>query len=165
MFREILDKVRSGAVGFSIDEVMTGTHEFEPGAGPEGVLPMEFRVTWGTERLGSWLNPRDENFMRSPLRGTVTIEGLCRDASCEGTLELAYFTRRRIRYAFTFKAKDTLYRYVGEKVNIRPWNLPTSHTTCYGRLTEETTGKLVSTSVTHFRLRSAPAFLASLRLA
>jgi hypothetical protein len=40
-----------------------------------------------------------------------------------------------------------------------------SHTTCYGVLTEAASGKLVSKSVTHFRLATAPAFLASLRLA
>ncbi len=55
------------------------------------------------------------------------------------------------------------YQYVGQKVDIRPWNLPWSHTRCFGHLTRADTGELVSTSLTRFRLRSAPRFLASLR--
>jgi hypothetical protein len=54
---------------------------------------------------------------------------------------------------------------VGEKVNIKLWNLPVSHTTCVGRVTELESGKLISTSVTIFRMRTLPAFLGSFRFA
>lgn len=152
-------------IGFRIDETMSGDHAFEPGFGDGARRPMEFRVTWGTDCLGQWLNPRGPDFMRSPLAGRVTVEGLCIDAPCEGTLELRYFTEQKIRYTFTFTVKGERYRYVGEKRDLRPWNLHVSHTTCYGELRRTSDDELVSRSVTHFRLHTIPAFLWSLRLA
>lgn len=152
-------------LGFAIDEVMTGHHRFEPGLGPEGDLPFEFRVTWGPPNLLAWLDPADDRFMRHDLAGTLTAGGLGEAIPCAGSLELLYLSKHLIRYAFTFERAGTRYRYVGEKVNIKLWNLPVSHTTCFGRLTEEATGRLVSTSVTHFRMRTLPAFVLSLRFA
>ena len=89
----------------------------------------------------------------------------CTSAPCKGTLALLYFTDQKIRYTFEFTVDGETYRYVGEKVHIFPWNLPWSHTTCFGRLTKKETGELVSVSVVHFRYRTIPAFMASLRLA
>ena len=160
---EILRKVRRGAWGFRITEVMTGEHEFEPAFGDAGKRPMEFRVRWGTNEVRHWADSHGGRFLVNALEGSVTIDGLCRDAPCKGSLELRYFEDRTIRYAFGFEAGGVAYQYVGQKVNIRPWNLPWSHTRCFGRLTRTDTGELVSTSVTRFRLRSAPRFLASLR--
>ncbi len=164
-FRDMKAMIRDRRLGFATDEVMTGYHRFEPGLGPEGELPFEFRVTWGPPNLFRWLDPADEQFMQHHLAGTVTVGGWAEDIPCEGSLELLYFTEHRIRYAFTFEHGDTAYRFVGEKVNIKPWNLPVSHTTCFGRMTELDSGKLVSTSVTHFRMRTLPAFLLSFRFA
>ncbi len=161
----LVSMIKEGRLGFLMDEVMTGYHEFEPGFGEPGRKPIEFRVTWGPRNISEWINPRSDRFLHQPLEGVVSIGGLCENAPCKGTLELKYFDEHKIRYTFEFAVNGTRYRYVGEKVNIRPWNLPFSHTTCFGVLTEAETGRLVSRSVTHFRLRSAPAFLASLRLA
>lgn len=161
----VKEMVREGRVGFRVDEVMSGEHEFEPAFGLAGKRPMEFRVTWGADRVGEWGNPFGAGFMVNDLAGTVSIQGLCEKTPCRGTLELRYFRDRTIRYTFEFAVNGTGYRYVGEKVHILPWNLPWSHTTCYGRVVDKATGELVSTSVTHFRLRTAPAFLASVRLA
>ncbi len=149
--------------GFSIDEVMSGDHEFVAGAGPEGRLPFEFQVRWGPPNVFKWANPWGAGFLRQPLGGTVTVGGLCEAAECAGTLELRYFKDRRIRYTFEFEVDGVGYHYVGEKVNIRLWNLPTSHTTCFGVLTEKESGKLVSRSLTHFRLATVPAFVGSLQ--
>ncbi len=157
-------KLLSLLPGFSMDEIMTGTHEFAPGAGPEGTLPFEFRVRWGTADMGTFLNPFGGAFMVNDMEGTVTVGGLCEDVPCAGTLELRYFKDQKIRYSFDFEADGATYRYVGEKVNILPWNLPTSHTTCFGTLTDAS-GQLLSRSLTFFRLRTAPAFLASFKLA
>lgn len=164
LLSELRAKLDPRRIGYTIDEVMTGTHQFEPGFGPAGRRFMEFRVTWGSERALGTLDPRSDGFLVHDLVGTVTVDGLCRAAPCEGHLELRYFADQRIRYVFEFSAAGNAYRYVGEKVNILPWNLAWSHTTCFGRLTEVATGKLVSTSVTHFRLRTMPAFLKSFRL-
>ena len=153
----------AGRLGFRIDEVMSGTHEFEAGFGPAGKLPMSFRVTWGPDDIRTWINPGSGEFLTQPLEGTVTVGGLCKDAPCKGRLELRYFDEHALRYTFEFLGCGVRYEYVGEKVNIRPWNLPISHTTCYGRLTEADTGRLVSRSVTHFRLHTAPAFVGSFR--
>ena len=90
--------------------------------------------------------------------------GLCEKVACKGTLELRYFDQHRLIYTLDFDAAGKRYRFVGEKVNIWPWNLLTSHTTCFGRLIEQDSGKLVSTSVTYFHLVRAPEFAASFRL-
>ncbi|MBW1988117.1 MAG: hypothetical protein JRI97_01085 [Deltaproteobacteria bacterium] len=154
-----------GRLGFKMDEVMSGYHEFEPGMGPPGRHPFEFRVTWGPKSLVRWINPVSSDFMTQPLEGTVTAGALCFRAPCKGILELLYFTEGKIRYTFDFTVGATEYEFVGEKVHIRPWNLPVSHTTCFGIVKEKDTGKLLSRSVTFFKLWRTPSFLASARLA
>lgn len=150
-------------MGFQIQEVMTGHHEFERGHGAPGRHFMEFRVTWGTDDLRAWADPFGDRFLVNELQGTVTVEGLCRDTPCRGTLEMRYFKDGSIRYTFEFEVDGTRYEYVGQKMHIRPWNLPWSHTTCYGRLIAKETGELVSISLTHFRMRTALRFLGSFR--
>lgn len=152
-------------LGFVMDEVMSGDHEFIKGMGPDGKHVFEFKVTWGPENLAKWINPFSSTFFTQPLNGTVTVGGMCADVPCSGTLELAYFTEGKIRYTFDFKHKGKAYHFVGEKVNIRPWNLHVSHTTCFGVLTEKKSGQIISRSVTHFRFNTVPAFMASLRFA
>jgi len=102
--------------------------------------------------------------MTQPLSGIMTMGGLCDSTPCEGELKLRYFTKRTIRYSFDFRADGRDYAYVGEKVNILPWNLPTSHTTCFGTVKEIDSGRLVSRSVTHFRISTVMQFMASFRL-
>jgi hypothetical protein len=160
---QIKRMISEGRVGFAMDEIMTGTHEFEPRFGPPGKRHMEFRVTWGPNDLGAWINPAGDRFMLNDLEGTVTVDGLCYFTPCRGTLALRYFKDQTIRYAFEFTVHDEPYLFVGEKVHIYPWNLPWSHTTCFGRITRKETGELVSTSVTHFRLRTSLDFVRSLR--
>jgi len=160
----LYERFRNGSLGFSLTEVMRGEHQFEPGFGETGWRPMSFRVQWGPQRLRDWLNPRSDAFLTQPLRGTVSIAGLCEDATCEGTLELRYFNEHRIRYAFSFEVAGESYRLVAEKVNIQPWNLPVSHTTCFGTLVESRSGRLVSRSVTYFRLSALLSFLLGFRL-
>jgi hypothetical protein len=163
--RDLLARLLPGTWGFEMQEQMSGTHVFEPPFGdPDERGPFCFTITWGPRDLWQWLNPRDEEFLCQELRGTVTVAGLCEQAPCAGVLELRYFGEHVLRYTFEFQANGLSYRYVGEKVNIRPWNLPVSHTTCFGVLTEARSGRLVSRSVTHFRMSTAIAFLRSLRL-
>ena len=157
--------LREGRIGFLIDEVMTGEHTFEPPFGPPEKRPMEFRVTWGAKHLRRWANPAHDRFLLHDLRGSVTIDGLCYRTPCKGSLALRYLEDQTVRYTFAFQVKGRSYKFTGEKRNIRPWNLPWSHTTCFGRLILEETGEVVSTSVTRFRMRSLPRFMASIRLA
>jgi len=161
--REILRRVTSGEFGFRMTEDMSGWHEYLPGRGPEGRLPFSFHVVWGVDRVKQCVaHDGGLHFLQS-LAGTVTAGGLCDATPCRGTLDLRYFLDQRLVYDFTFVVEETKYRWVGQKVNVRPWNLPVSHTTCFGRLTELETGKLVSTSVTFFHLHTIPKFLGSLR--
>lgn len=161
-FKEMLAERR---LGFKMNEVMTGTHCFEPGFGDPGDKFIEFRVTWGPKHLGEWLNPVGGKFMYNDMEGVVTVEGLCENAPVVGSLELLYFTEAKIRYTFTFEVDGAEYLFIGEKINIRPWNLHRTHTTCYGTLSERDTGRVVSKSTTYFRMKTMPAFLASVRLA
>ena len=151
--------------GFQIDEAMTGDHEFESGCGPEGKHFFEFRVTWGAPSAIAFLNPKSRSFFEADLEGSVTVGGLCERAPCKGKLELKYFTEQKIRYTFDFEVDGMDYHFVGEKVNILPWNLPVSHTTCFGTVKESKSGKLISRSVTFFKMHTAPKFLSSFRLA
>ncbi len=154
----------AGQVGFQMDELMQGEHEFEADYGVEGKQPMHFNVTWGTSQLLEWLNPFSESFMLNDLEGTVTIGGLCEDAPCQGTLALQYFSKQKIRYTFEFEVEGQRYEFIGEKRNIYPWNLPYSHTCCFGELRLKESGDLVSTSITHFKLDTLPAFIKSFQL-
>lgn len=162
----MLMEMAANPVGFAMDETMSGTHRFVEAGRPAGDLPMSFTMNWGTQDLRTFLDPRSkETFCTADAKGHVTIAGLVEDADCAGTLELRYFPEARIRYKFSFKGKrGKKFHYIGEKINLRPWNLHRTHTTCYGTLYATTTGEEVSTSITYFRLSTLPAFLMSFRL-
>jgi hypothetical protein len=157
--RALLD----GRVGFLVDETMTGIHEGAE-TGARALRPLEFRITWGPERLGDWLNPYGVRCMDQRAHGTISVDGLCDAAPCDGFLKLDYLRGGRIRYSLDFEVDGNSYRYMGAKVNIRPWNLPVSHTTCFGRIIDLRTGTVISNSVVYFRLSSLPAFARSVRL-
>jgi NAD(P)-dependent dehydrogenase (short-subunit alcohol dehydrogenase family) len=166
--REFITMLDEHRVGFKMDEIMTGEHEFEKGFGPSGKKFMEFRVTWGPKRIPESLNPKSNKFCMSEMEGAVTIEGLCTDVPIKGTLEISYFREHKLRYTFDFSVDGKDYHFVGEKVNVRLWRfweLPKTHTICYGKLTLASSGELVSKSITHFRFRTSLAFMRSFRLA
>lgn len=150
--------------GFTIDEIMTGSHKFETGCGRNGKHPFKFRAIWGPKNLHEWLNPKHKKFLTNDLEGFITIGGLCDQVPIKGKLELRYFKDRSIKYSFYFKIKNKDYEYIGEKINIHPLNLLTSHTTCFGTVIEKNSGKLISRSVTHFRFRDTLKFLLSLKV-
>jgi hypothetical protein len=53
---------------------------------------------------------------------------------------------------------------VGEKVNLRPWNLHKTHTTCYGTITNLKTNQEISKSIVYFKFETVPEFMTSFRL-
>lgn len=164
-FGRLVSMLRERRLGFQIDETMQGTHQFTPGEGPPGEHAFWFRATWGTEHLGEYLNPRSQSFLAGFLTGTVHVGGLCEKAACSGRLVLRYFQEASIEYTFAFHdPAGRRLTYRGEKVNIRPWNLHRSHTTCIGSITDPSTGQEISRSVVRFNLWSLPAFLGSFRL-
>jgi hypothetical protein len=160
----LLRSLREKNIGFEMREVMEGSHRFENGFGPPEDLPLRFDVVWGTDNLMEWLNPRSDRFLINSLYGHITAVGLCENAEVNGTLELRYFFEFKIRYRFEFEANKKVYVYTGEKVNIKPWNLPVSHTTCFGTIVEKDTNILISRSVVFFKFSRIPSFLLSLRI-
>lgn len=146
-------------MGFRAREVMRGHHEFVDGMGPAGRHPFVFRARWGPDRIRDWLDPRGPTFLWQELEGSVLAGGLCDWTPCRGSLHLQYWPQRRIRYLFEFDVAGVRYRYRGDKTNLRWWNLAVSHTTCSHALTEEPSGRLVSTGVTLFHLRDLPGLL------
>jgi len=150
-------------MGFRADELMSGRHEFLEGCGPAGSHPVAFRVNWGPDRLRDWLNPRHEAFLWQELEGKVMVGGLCGWTPCTGTLHLDYFGGKRIRYDFDFEVGGRTLRFIGDKQNIRLWNLPVSHTTMAATLTERTSGRLLSTSMLRFKFRHMPSLMLSFR--
>jgi hypothetical protein len=148
--------------GFKLFETMEGYHYF-PNDERGTKRYMKFECSWGPENIKHFLIPQPDRFLIAPLRGNVTIDGLCRKAPMEGMVELDYFGRGTITYEFTFKVKDRWCVYKGEKVNIKPWNLLTSHTTCFGTV-HGFDGELISTSVTFFKLKTALDFVKSFKL-
>lgn len=164
-FANMLTSLSNGAfgnLGFQMEEVMSGEHEFVQGK--KGKLPMEFKVVWGAESLTDWANPFNEDFMCNTLEGTVTVGGLCENAPCTGRLELKYFTEQKIRYTFDFEVDGEEYQFIGEKRDIYPWNLPYSHTCCFGELRKAGSDKVISNSITHFHWDTLPQFLGSFEL-
>lgn len=158
-------------IGFRFNEVMTGYHKFDRVYSMTGdnistdKQFMEFEIIWGPDDILKWLNPFGEEFMKQPLRGHITIEGLCEKCPCEGTLTLAYH-RGEICYDINFFHNHRVYRYIGKKTNIRPWNLPFSHTICRGRTILKTYFRdwEVSESVVYFKLSTLWKFLKSFRV-
>lgn len=141
--------------GFKISEVLSGTHSF---INSNEQLPIKINITWS-------------NLLRRILKGHfiiigfATIGGLCDNAKVYGTLTISYLKFNKIIYKFNILPKnlfDTGYIFYGEKVNIKPWNLLTSHTTCFGTITDYN-NKLISRAVLHFKFISLPRFLSSVR--
>jgi len=153
----------AGGLGFNMEELMIGDHEFVNDSGEKGKFPFQFKVVWGTKNLAKWGNPFKSDFMVNDLEGTITIGGLAEEVPCKGKLELRYFDAQKIVYTFDFEVDGTAYQYVGEKRNIYPWNLPYSHTTCFGEVIEKDSGKVISKSITHFRMSDMPEFVKSLK--
>ncbi|MEW6077674.1 MAG: hypothetical protein AB1724_07680 [Thermodesulfobacteriota bacterium] len=153
-------------IGFKLDELMTGTHQFTDGRTDAGVKrPLFFHITWGNSSLARFFNPFSGQFLLNEARGVITVDGLVNKADCTGTLRLLYFTERKIRYDLIFKDDaGKAYRYVGEKRDIWPWNLHRTHVTCYGTITDLETGQTISESVIYFPYRETLAFLLSFRL-
>jgi hypothetical protein len=152
-------------IGFKMDEIMVGTHTFSdrPLASPQ--LPMNFSITWGNDNLLKFVNPGSDEFLFSCAKGFITVGGMANKADCIGTLKLMYFSERKIRYELDFKGDDgKAYKYIGEKVNLWPWNLHKTHMTCYGTITDNESGKVVSTSVVYFPFRELLNFIMSARL-
>ncbi len=148
--------------GFTVDEVMVGYHRFVSASGKH---PLHFSLSWGNQSLSAFLNPFSGQFLCSRARGIITVGGLADKARCEGLLQLKYFSDRSIRYELNFKDEQgRAYCFVGEKLNLWPWNLYRTHVICYGRIFDQITGALLSESTVRFPYRELLPFVRSFRL-
>ncbi len=89
---------RGDAVGFSFHEVMAGTARRE-GDTAERAFRFDFMVT----------APSLKDLATSVCAGTcgtVTLDGLARDAPAEGTLDMSPIGGRCLRYSFSFTGDD-----------------------------------------------------------
>lgn len=161
---QLARKVATGRVGFRVEETMSGHHRFVDGRGTPGQHPIEFTVEWGPTSLLSWLNPLSRDFLSHPLRGTVSVGGLCDEAAVDGYMELRYLSEHKIRYAFDFEVDGTPYHFFGEKSNIRLHNIHRTHTTLNGTITDQRTQKTVSEAELYFYWSTLPSMLLSFRL-
>jgi len=145
-------------LGFSIEESMVGTHRFSLSSVE---MPFRFDITWGTDDIkAAW----ELGGVFSAI-GTISVEGLCDRTSCYGALKLGYFSEGRLRYELFFSTPRLgECIYIGEKVNIKPWNLLVSHTTCFGTIELAESGQLLSRSVSHFRAKDVLKFAKSFKL-
>jgi hypothetical protein len=98
--------------------------------------------------------PRLRDFLRTGLgraTGRVHLGGLAGSAPAQGTLELLPFTRRRIRYWFSFRGDDgQTYQFDGEKRIRRFRGAIRSWTTLLGELRADD-GALYGRAELHFR--------------
>jgi hypothetical protein len=159
-----LNRLLTGNFGFRIKELMSGYHQFTDNVEQDGIHPISFKAEWGPESISSWLNPRNQNFLRHPMNGTVTVGGLCSETDFSGYMELRYFSETLIRYIFNFTVDQETYHFHGEKRNLRPWNIARTHTTLRGTLTESNSQTLVSRAKLHFHLQDLFTMMSSLRL-
>jgi hypothetical protein len=170
-FQDLLRALGPRSVGFQMEERMAGTHRYRRAFPPGGVeageeRPIELRARWGHPRLREFLFPGSGEFLTAALEGTLTAGGLCQEAEVRGTLELRYFVDATIRYRFEFQgAGGGSFRFVGEKRELRPWNLHRTHTICHGTIQHQGDGETLSDVTVRFDLAQLPAFLASFRLA
>jgi len=140
------------SIGFSINEVMSGY---------DNVLrPFVFNVTWGIMNIKDLFR---KGPMKFNLEGSVLFKG--NTVPCKGHLIIDYFDTHTITYIFSFHHPLCgKLMYVGEKVNIKPWNLLVSHTTCFGTVTQHKDDALISRTLAFFKFRTIPKFLTSFRL-
>jgi hypothetical protein len=155
------------SLSFTITETMSGLHHFvDPARGDANDRRFYFRLDWGARR-GGQLNPFGPEFLVFDAAGQILVDGLTTgEVPCTGTLELDYFGRHTITYALDFEVDGERYHFVGEKVDVNPLHpimLVKTHTTCYGTLTDST-GTIVSRSVTHFEPSAIVPFITSFRL-
>ncbi len=157
-------KLVGGSLGFKIEEEMTGKHYFTEISDLDGTHPMSFIAEWGPKSLSRWLDPSEDDFLTHPMVGTVSVGGLCLDEEFAGEMQLRYFEDASIRYEFDFEVDGTDYHYIGEKTDIRIWNLCRTHTTLHGEIVEVDSRTVISRSTLHYRMMNLPSMLMSFRL-
>ncbi|NOZ01004.1 MAG: hypothetical protein GXP54_03840 [Deltaproteobacteria bacterium] len=95
------------------------------------------------------------------LTGTVTMEGIAKDAPMEGTLRIDPLSGKELVYDFTFAHDGSRYRFLGRK-SVRFMAPVTSMTNLSGQV--ERDGVTLADVDSRFNLLELPGFLLSFRL-
>jgi hypothetical protein len=137
---------RIGEVGFGFDERMSGTYRgLRPGL-TDGEIRIDFCVRCDDLPAGIL-------DVVGGMEGTVTMDGVARDAAATGAIAISPLWKRRIRYTFSFAGDDGLrYEFDGQKT-LRPFAPLRSWTTLEGKVREDGSGDVVADAVLRFHLR------------
>jgi len=150
--------------GFEFVETMEGYH-YMPAVTAKK-MDTCFTVKWGTENIKEVLNPKSNQFLMFQMAGILEIEGITEKTRTFGYLHLDY-PHNRIQYMLQFKSAEQPpvndYMFIGEKMNVKWWNLPFSHTTCYTTVINGA-DQLISRGVVFFKLKNLWPFLKSFKL-
>ena len=127
--------------------------------------PFRFDVTWYQD-LREFLDPCGSSFFKAEMYGEVDVNGMTDSHKAiihSGYIDLRY-REGKIEYYFEFDDKSgRMMRFAGWKTNIKPWNLPWSHTNVTGVIYGD--DDIVKSVVeAKFRLRDIPKFVKSLRV-
>jgi hypothetical protein len=133
-------------LGFEFKEVMSGTYTRTGQPSQTGSL----RIVARAHAADVVRHARDA-LMK--LEGTLDMERVADDVPMAGILELRPFTRKIIRYDFSFTGNDGQpYRFAGQK-DIRFTDLARTFTTLRGDVTDAR-GEQIATATLHFDLKA-----------
>ena len=133
-------------IGFGFHENMSGTYTRlgVGGKDPQGSFKFSGQV-----KAASALRHLRDNM--ATLDGTLDMEGFAEDVPIKGTVEIAPFTKRIIRYEFSFLGDDGKpYRFAGQK-DIRFSALRSTFTTLVGAVLDAS-GQEVARATAKFDL-------------
>ncbi len=154
---------------FQMNETMKGYHHFvDPSFGTPDERILFFTISWG-QSLREFLAPGNPSFFLAGAKGEIFVEGLTKSpVPTMGSLDLSYLEKKGLRYELAFDVDGKGYHFIGEKRDVKlwkPWMLPKTHTTCYGRI-EDTKYRVISKSVLHFPmdLKGIMSFLRSFQV-
>ena len=141
--------------GFEFAETMAGSFRLQ-GAPHERAMSFTIRA-----RSPSFLK-----FLRAPtveIEGEVDAEGFADHQVLRGTLEMDLVRKRRLSYAFSFRANDgAAHAFVGEKILKAPF--AEAMTVLPGQI-RDAAGQVVAEALLRFDVRSDIArFVRSFRL-
>ncbi len=133
-------------MGFRFAETMSGT--YAPIDQPERLRPFTFSME--AEADSTLRHLRDG---KAVIRGTLEAEGLANFVPIEGVLTMLPWTKKFIRYEFTFTGDDgEQYRFEGQK-DIRFLDLARSFTELPGAV-YDMDDNAVATAMTRFDARA-----------
>lgn len=151
--------------GFEFTEVMEGYH-YMPAVKKES-MPLKFTLKWGTENLKDTLNPNSNRYLQFAAAGILEADGIVTGGTRTFGLIHLNYPENIIQYMLQFKSAERPpvndYVLVGEKMNIKWYNLPYSHTTCYTTIVNGA-DQLISRGVAFFKMKNALSFIKSFKI-